>query len=84
MQLDSNYQQLIAIRLLVWVAEARWELLSREMAKLPDKKRLEFVATSLQIKKEAENSGLKIVDETAFHTSMLFSMVPIRLILNFG
>ena len=35
----------------------------REMAKLPDKKRLEFVATSLQIKKEAENSGLKIVDE---------------------
>jgi len=35
----------------------------RELAKLPDKKRLEFVATSLQIKKEAENSGLKIVDE---------------------
>jgi ribose 5-phosphate isomerase A len=35
----------------------------REMAKLPDKQRLEFVATSLQIKKEAENSGLKIVDE---------------------
>jgi len=35
----------------------------REMAKLPDKKRLEFVANSLQIKKEAENSGLKIVDE---------------------
>ena len=35
----------------------------REMAKLPDKKRLEFVATSLQIKKEAESSGLNIVDE---------------------
>jgi ribose 5-phosphate isomerase A len=35
----------------------------REMAKLPDKKRLEFVVTSIQIKKEAENSGLKIVDE---------------------
>ena len=35
----------------------------REMAKLPDKKRIEFVVTSIQIKKEAENSGLKIVDE---------------------
>jgi ribose 5-phosphate isomerase A len=35
----------------------------REIAKLPNKKRLEFVVTSLQIKKEAENSGLKIVDE---------------------
>jgi ribose 5-phosphate isomerase A len=35
----------------------------REISKLPNKKRLEFVVTSLQIKKEAENSGLKIVDE---------------------
>ena len=34
-----------------------------EMAKLPDKNRTEFVATSLQIKKEAENNGLKMVDE---------------------
>jgi ribose 5-phosphate isomerase A len=35
----------------------------REISKLQNKKRLEFVVTSLQIKKEAENSGLKIVDE---------------------
>jgi ribose 5-phosphate isomerase A len=35
----------------------------REMANLPYKGRLEFVATSIQIKKEAENIGLKIVDE---------------------
>lgn len=35
----------------------------REISKLPNKKRLEFVVTSLQIKKEAEHSGLKIVDE---------------------
>src|SRR5919197_1325757 len=35
----------------------------KEMAKLPDKNRTEFVVTSLQIKKEAENNGLKIVDE---------------------
>ena len=35
----------------------------KEIAKLPDKNRTEFVATSLQIKKEAENSGLKMVDE---------------------
>jgi ribose 5-phosphate isomerase A len=34
-----------------------------EMAKLPNKKMLEFVATSLQIKREAERSGLKLVDE---------------------
>jgi ribose 5-phosphate isomerase A len=35
----------------------------KEIAKLPDKNRTEFVATSLQIKKEAENNGLKMVDE---------------------
>jgi ribose 5-phosphate isomerase A len=35
----------------------------REMAKLPNKKTLEFVAASLQIKREAEKSGLKLVDE---------------------
>ena len=35
----------------------------REMAKLPNKKTLEFVAPSLQIKREAEKSGLKLVDE---------------------
>jgi ribose 5-phosphate isomerase A len=35
----------------------------REMAKLPNKKVLEFVAASIQIKREAENSGLKLVDE---------------------
>jgi ribose 5-phosphate isomerase A len=35
----------------------------REMAKIPNKKKLEFIATSLQIKKEAENSGLRVVDE---------------------
>jgi ribose 5-phosphate isomerase A len=35
----------------------------KEMAKLPDKNRTEFVATSLQIKKEAESNGLKMVDE---------------------
>jgi ribose 5-phosphate isomerase A len=34
-----------------------------EMAKLPNKKMLEFVAASLQIKREAEKSGLKLVDE---------------------
>jgi ribose 5-phosphate isomerase A len=38
-------------------------VLVREMAKLQNKETLEFVATSLQIKIEAENSGLKIVDE---------------------
>jgi ribose 5-phosphate isomerase A len=35
----------------------------REMAKLPNKKTLEFVAASLQINTEAETSGLKLVDE---------------------
>src|ERR687886_1021662 len=34
-----------------------------EIAKLPDKIGTEFVTTSLQIKQEAENNGLKIVDE---------------------
>jgi len=34
-----------------------------EIAKLPDKSGREFVTTSLQIKQEAENNGLKIVDE---------------------
>lgn len=38
-------------------------VLVREMAKLPNKKMLEFVAASLQIKREAEKSGLKLVDE---------------------
>src|SRR5919199_6554596 len=37
--------------------------LVREMAKLPNKEALEFVTSSLQIKIEAEKSGLKIVDE---------------------
>ena len=35
----------------------------REMAKLPDKKSIDFVPTSLQIKIEAEKSGLRIADE---------------------
>ncbi|HEX7033033.1 MAG TPA: ribose-5-phosphate isomerase RpiA [Nitrososphaera sp.] len=35
----------------------------REMAKLPNKESMEFVPTSLQIKIEAERSGLKIADE---------------------
>jgi ribose 5-phosphate isomerase A len=35
----------------------------REMAKLLDKIALEFIATSLQIKQEAEKNGLKMVDE---------------------
>src|ERR687886_1730994 len=34
-----------------------------EIAKLPDKIGTEFVTTSIQIKQEAENNGLKIVDE---------------------
>jgi ribose 5-phosphate isomerase A len=34
-----------------------------EIAKLPDNIGREFVTTSLQIKQEAENNGLKIVDE---------------------
>ena len=37
--------------------------LVREMAKLPNKEAIEFVTSSLQIKIEAEKSGLKIVDE---------------------
>ena len=36
----------------------------KEIARLPEKNRTEFVATSLQIKKEAENNGLIIVDES--------------------
>lgn len=35
----------------------------REMSKLPNKGLIEFVPTSLQIKIEAEKSGLKIADE---------------------
>ena len=35
----------------------------KEMAKLLDKIALEFIATSLQIKQEAEKNGLKMVDE---------------------
>jgi ribose 5-phosphate isomerase A len=35
----------------------------KEMPKLLDKITLEFIATSLQIKQEAEKNGLKIVDE---------------------
>ena len=36
----------------------------KEIADLPHKNEREYVATSLQIKKEAENNGLKIVDES--------------------
>lgn len=36
----------------------------REMAKLPGKESMEFVPTSLQIKIEAEKSGLRIADES--------------------
>src|SRR3712207_385621 len=35
----------------------------REMAKLPDKRSIEFVPSSLQIKLEAEKSSLRIADE---------------------
>jgi ribose 5-phosphate isomerase A len=35
----------------------------REMARLPDKRSIEFVPTSLQIKLEAEKSGLRLADE---------------------
>lgn len=35
----------------------------REMSKLPNKGSIEFIPTSLQIKIEAEKSGLKIADE---------------------
>jgi ribose 5-phosphate isomerase A len=37
--------------------------LVREMARLKNKNTLKFIVTSLQIKTEAENSGLEIVDE---------------------
>src|SRR6185503_2126389 len=36
----------------------------REMAKMSSKESTEFVATSLQIKLEAENSALRIADES--------------------
>jgi ribose 5-phosphate isomerase A len=36
----------------------------REMAKLPDKRSIEFVPTSLQIKLEAEKSSLRLADES--------------------
>jgi ribose 5-phosphate isomerase A len=36
----------------------------REMAKLPDKGSIEFIPTSLQIKLEAEKSGLRLADES--------------------
>jgi len=36
----------------------------REMAKMPSKESIEFVSTSLQIKLEAENSALRIADES--------------------
>lgn len=36
----------------------------REMAKLSDKGSMEFIPTSLQIKMEAEKSGLRMVDES--------------------
>jgi ribose 5-phosphate isomerase A len=38
-------------------------LLVKEMARLKNKNTLKFIVTSLQIKTEAENSGLEIVDE---------------------
>jgi ribose 5-phosphate isomerase A len=38
-------------------------LLVKEMARLENKNTLKFIVTSLQIKTEAENSGLEIVDE---------------------
>src|ERR671910_1846447 len=37
--------------------------LVKEMARLENKNTLKFIVTSLQIKTEAENSGLEIVDE---------------------
>jgi ribose 5-phosphate isomerase A len=39
-------------------------ILVRELARLKNKNTLKFIVTSLQIKTEAENSGLEIVDET--------------------
>jgi len=45
----------------------------REMAKLSNKKMLEFVAASLQIKREAEKSGLKLLDESRIpHIDIVF------------
>ena len=38
-------------------------VLVRELARLKNKNKLKFIVTSLQIKTEAENSGLEIVDE---------------------
>jgi ribose 5-phosphate isomerase A len=38
-------------------------ILVRELARLKNKNTLKFIVTSLQIKREAENSGLEIVDE---------------------
>ena len=38
-------------------------ILVKEMARLKNKNTLKFIVTSLQIKTEAENSGLEIVDE---------------------
>jgi len=38
-------------------------VLVRELARLKNKNTLKFIVTSLQIKREAENSGLEIVDE---------------------
>ena len=38
-------------------------ILVRELARLKNKNTLKFIVTSLQIKTEAENSGLEIVDE---------------------
>src|ERR671919_393633 len=37
--------------------------LVKEMARLENKNTLKFIVTSLQVKTEAENSGLEIVDE---------------------
>jgi ribose 5-phosphate isomerase A len=54
---DNNYQ-VIGLG-----SGSTMAVLVGEMAKLPNKKMLEFVATSLQIKREAEKSGLKLVDE---------------------
>src|SRR5919107_3601445 len=38
-------------------------VLVRQLARLKNKNTLKFIVTSLQIKREAENSGLEIVDE---------------------
>lgn len=45
----------------------------REMAGLPGKELMEFIPTSLQIKIEAEKSGLKVVDESRIpHIDIVF------------